>query len=101
MGILLSIPIRFETFVPLQAFVDRGVFPIVGNLEVPESMRALPIFRAGFVDPKTKKFRIGGFGTEKRSGGSALSVLSRKNFLFVGFGTIFGHQDRGRMVGGD
>lgn len=52
---LLFIPSRFETFIPLQAFVSRGIFSIVGNLDVPEEMQTFPLFRAGFIDPNTRK----------------------------------------------
>lgn len=52
---LLDVRVRFETFFPLQSAVNKGIFPIVGNLKVPEKLLTFPIFRTGMVDPKTKK----------------------------------------------
>ena len=52
---LLELPIRFETFFPLQAAVNKGLFPIVGNLKLPDTLQSFPLFRAGSVDPKTRK----------------------------------------------
>lgn len=48
-------PIRFNTFFPLQAAVNQGIVEVVGNVEIPETLRAFPVFRSGFVNPKTKK----------------------------------------------
>lgn len=47
--------VAFSTFFPLQAAVDQGIFEIVGNAKVPPEQQEFPTFRAGVVDPKTKK----------------------------------------------
>jgi len=70
---------RFVTFVPLQAAVNREIFSIVGNEEVPEEAKEFPIFRAGVIDQETmkvatwwlwdgeKEWRIGELTPEQRS----------------------------------
>lgn len=42
---------RFVVFFPLQAAVNRNIFEVVGNEEIPQRARPLPLFRApGFID---------------------------------------------------
>lgn len=46
---------RFVTFFPLQAAVNRKIFDVVANCEVPYSAQRLPLFRAaGYVDKQGK-----------------------------------------------
>ena len=52
---LLRHRIRFSTFFPLQAAVNRGLVTILGQLELPEQLLSFPIFRSGIMDPETKK----------------------------------------------
>lgn len=48
---LLSSPVQFVVFFPLQAAVNRGLVDIVGNFEVPKELEKAPRFRsAGAVD---------------------------------------------------
>jgi hypothetical protein len=52
---ILKNPIRFTTFFPLQAAVDKGILEVIGNVSIPKKLRPFPIFRDGVADPKTKK----------------------------------------------
>jgi len=52
---LLGHPVRFATFFPLQAATDKGIVGIVKNVPVPDHLKVFPLFRAGAVDPGTKK----------------------------------------------
>jgi hypothetical protein len=54
---LVNIPIRFSTFFPLQAAVEKGIVEIVGNVSTPDSLKSFPLFRSGVIDPQTKKVR--------------------------------------------
>ncbi|MCY2926143.1 MAG: hypothetical protein NT031_12015 [Planctomycetota bacterium] len=47
--------VRFATFFPLQAAVDRGIVTVAGNTTVPDDLTVFPLFRAGAVDPRSKK----------------------------------------------
>lgn len=55
---LLGGAVRFTTFFPLQAAADKGIVEIVENVPVPEHLKAFPLFRAGAVDPRTKKVSV-------------------------------------------
>ena len=55
---LLSQPIRFATFFPLQAAVNQHIVSIAGHVEVPERLKPFPTFRSGTVDPKTGKVPV-------------------------------------------
>ena len=51
LGPVVAGPERFVTFFPLQQAINRGIFEIVGQAEVPPAARPFPLFRvAGFVD---------------------------------------------------
>lgn len=52
---LITTAIRFSTFFPLQAAVNRNLVEIVGNIPIPEYLRPFPIFRRGTFNPRTKK----------------------------------------------
>jgi len=52
---LARIPIRFSTFFPLQAAVNKDLVRIIGNITVPENLKPFPVFRSGTTNPKTKK----------------------------------------------
>lgn len=45
----------FMCFFPLGAAVDRGIFSIVDNVAVPLAAQQFPTFRAGVIDPSTRK----------------------------------------------
>lgn len=45
----------FKCFFPLSAAVDQNLVSVLGNTSVPEKAKEFPIFRAGVVDPATKK----------------------------------------------
>ena len=49
---------RFHTFFPLQAAVNRGIVAIVGNESVPDHAKDFPVFRAGVVDPRTGRVGV-------------------------------------------
>jgi hypothetical protein len=48
----------FMCFFPLNAAVDRGIVSIVDNVELPTEAQAFPVFRAGVIDPSTRKVRV-------------------------------------------
>jgi hypothetical protein len=50
-------PIRFATFFPLHAAVNRKLVEVVGNVPVPDDLKPFPIFRSGNRDSKTKKVK--------------------------------------------
>jgi hypothetical protein len=52
---LVEEPVRFSTFLPVQAFVKRGIFKVIGNREPSAKNRIFPIFRDGIADPNTKR----------------------------------------------
>jgi hypothetical protein len=49
---------RFVTFIPLQAAVNRSLLAIVANYPVPEEAQKFPLFRAGMVDPRSRKVEV-------------------------------------------
>ncbi|HUT18234.1 MAG TPA: hypothetical protein VM366_03665 [Anaerolineae bacterium] len=55
---VLAHRVRFSTFFPLGAAVNRGIVKIAGSVEIPEPLRAFPVFRNGTPDPKTKKVAV-------------------------------------------
>jgi hypothetical protein len=50
--------VRFSTFFPLKAAIHQDIFKIVAHCDVAKSNRSFPIFRAGIIDPKTKKVSV-------------------------------------------
>jgi hypothetical protein len=48
----------FMCFFPLGAAVNRSIVSIVGNVAVPLEAQAFPIFRAGVIDPSTRKVNV-------------------------------------------
>jgi hypothetical protein len=48
----------FMCFFPLGAAVNRGIVSIVGNVVVPLEAQAFPTFRAGVIDPSTRKVKV-------------------------------------------
>ena len=76
---LATKPIRFSTFFPLQAAVNKAMVRIVANVAVPKQLSFFPIFRSGTPDLTTKKvqtwwlwdgekeWRIGNLSPEQRS----------------------------------
>lgn len=48
--------VLFSTFFPLHTALSRGIFRVVGNVEIPQDAQSFPIFRMkGLVDTVTKK----------------------------------------------
>ena len=84
-------PVRFNTFFPLQAAVNRGLVKIIGNIPVPRGLEAFPMFRSGLIDRRTKKvanwslwdgekyFKVGKLSDEQRK----LSTLGVCNDTFL------------------
>lgn len=76
---LISSNPAFMCFFPLAAAVDQGIVSIVCNLSLPSNAQEFPIFRAGVIDPATRKvgvwwlwdgereWRIGELTAEQRS----------------------------------
>jgi hypothetical protein len=50
--------ILFTTFFPLGAAVNREIVEVVGHMEVPDALKAFPVFRTGTPDPKTKRVAV-------------------------------------------
>ena len=49
-------PVQFTTFFPLGAAVWRGIFEVVAQVEIPESLKKFPVFLSqGLPDTKTGK----------------------------------------------
>lgn len=48
----------FVCFFPLNAAVQKGIVSVVCNLDVPVEARPFPVFRAGVVDPATRKVGV-------------------------------------------
>jgi len=53
-----SNPVRFTTFFPLQAAVNRHIVDLVGKVRVPERLQAFPLFRDGVADPPTGRVAV-------------------------------------------
>ncbi len=51
----ISQEIRFSTFFPLQVAIKKGIFEIVKNETIRQELITFPVFRAGAIDPATKK----------------------------------------------
>jgi hypothetical protein len=52
---ILGKQILFSTFFPLRAALDTGAVVIIANVDVPTELRPFPLFRAGAVNPTTKR----------------------------------------------
>lgn len=52
---IVNVRPKFSCFFPLTAAVDRNIVSIAGNVNVSNDMQVFPTFRAGVVDPSTKK----------------------------------------------
>jgi hypothetical protein len=75
---LVNSKLAFVCFFPLSAAVDLALVSIVGNTPVPLEAQEFPTFRAGVIDPSTRKvgvwwlwdgqkeWRIGELSTEER-----------------------------------
>jgi hypothetical protein len=57
-GKMVDGPVQFSTFYPLKAAVQRGISRIVAHHQVAEPNRSFPTFRAGIIDPKTRKVSV-------------------------------------------
>jgi hypothetical protein len=69
----------FSCFFPLNAAVSQKIVSIVGNFDVPDTLQAFPIFRAGVVNSNTGKVDVWWFwdGQDERRVG-AISEEQRK-----------------------
>jgi hypothetical protein len=74
---IVSLPVRFTIFFPLQAALNRHLVEVVGNVPIPENLRPFPIFRDGNTSSGTnvttwwlwdgeKEWRIGTLTPEQR-----------------------------------
>ena len=54
MAEIVGHPIRFATFYPLGAAVNRKLVEVVGNVPLPDHLKPFPIFRSDNLDQKTK-----------------------------------------------
>jgi hypothetical protein len=64
---LITKPIRFSTFFPVRAAINRGVFKIVAHEQIAPHNQAFPVFRGGSIDPQTKKVHMWWFWDGERS----------------------------------
>jgi hypothetical protein len=48
-------PVRFSCFFPLRHAIARGIVSVAGRIDVPKTLQAFPVFRAGFIDPASRK----------------------------------------------
>lgn len=55
---LVSARESFVAFFPLELAVQRKIFELVAQCEVPEAARAFPVFRIGIPDPTTRKVKL-------------------------------------------
>lgn len=53
--LLAEVPIRFSIFFPLQTAINRGLVQIVGNIPVPDELKAFPLFRTGSSNPISRE----------------------------------------------
>lgn len=56
-GLVTNKP-TFICFFPLNAALDRGIVSIVGNVALPPEAQSFPVFRAGVIDPSTRKVGV-------------------------------------------
>jgi len=54
-GELIKSKLRFMCFFPLSTAVDQGIVSIIDNVALPLEAEKFPTFRAGIVDPATRK----------------------------------------------
>ena len=47
--------VRFSTFLPVRQVVKQKIFLVVGNADITPENQMFPLFRAGAVNPKTRK----------------------------------------------
>lgn len=55
---LVEGPVRFSTFFPVRAAINRGIFKVIGHHDVASWNKPFPIFRGGNADPKTKRVAV-------------------------------------------
>jgi hypothetical protein len=63
---LVNLRSVFVKFFPLQAAVNRNIVTIVANESIPVEALSFPVFRAGMIDPKTKKVHVWWFWDGER-----------------------------------
>lgn len=51
-------PVRFSCWLPAKLLVARNTLSVVARCDVPDSRKALPIFRSGVPDPRTGKVDV-------------------------------------------
>lgn len=60
--LLLKKELQFSIFFPLQSALNKNIFTVVGNIEIREELKEIPLFRMmGSYDLKTKKAHWWGF----------------------------------------
>lgn len=55
---LVNGPLRFSTFIPVRAAVNRGIFKVISRQEIAGHNKPFPLFRNGVPDRKTKKVSV-------------------------------------------
>lgn len=55
---LMARPAAFQCFFPLRAALDQGIVSVVGNVELSASEKNFPTFRAGVMNPATRKVDV-------------------------------------------
>lgn len=63
---LVAGPVRFSTFFPVRAAINRSIFQIVGHENVAPHNQSFPIFRNGIAEPTTKKVAVWWFWDGER-----------------------------------
>jgi len=76
---LVMRPSAFQCFFPLGAAVDQGIVSIAGNVEPSAAEKNFPTFRAGVVNPATRKVDVWWLwdGQEERKVGDLTSEQRR------------------------
>lgn len=69
----------FQCSFPLRAALDQGIVSVVGNVELPASEKNFPTFRAGVMNPATRKVDVWWLwdGQEERKVGDLTSEQRR------------------------
>ena len=63
---LVNGSVRFSTFFPVTAAINRNIFKVVGHEDVAPRNKPFPVFRNGIADPKTKKVSVWWFWDGER-----------------------------------
>jgi hypothetical protein len=55
---VLAGDVQFMCFFPLQAAIEAGIVQVAGNASLPVGAAKLPVFRAGVMNPATRKVGV-------------------------------------------